>query len=187
MNCCVTHRAGLIFLRLVMERGDRRGCRVHSKRMAFQAEQVNVAPAQQSRIGGAVRRMASNAPFCLDRSMFESKRSGFVCMAVEAELILGCCSPQLVRQKATMRIVAITAADQAFINFVMERLGKIRLHVEMAGEAKLRLRNLQQLCLDLWSMDRVAIGTADIVLNVLRAQEVGMLLAKFMAAQAAFG
>ena len=55
MNCCVTHGAGLILLGLIVECRDRRRRRINRERVAFQAEQVDVAPAQQSRIGGSVR------------------------------------------------------------------------------------------------------------------------------------
>src|ERR1051326_526419 len=111
--------------------------------MAFKAEQVNVAPAQQPRIGRAVRRVASYAALCFFRRMLKGEGASFVGVTVETKLVLGSRGAQLVCQKPAMRIVAIAAADQAFIYFVMERLGKIWLHIEMAGVAKLRLRNLQ--------------------------------------------
>ena len=57
----------------------------------------------------------------------------------------------------------------------------------MAGVADLRLRGLKQLPLDFGMMCRMTIQTANIVLEVLRTQEIDVLFSKFMAAKAALG
>src|SRR5215467_3794647 len=127
--------------------------------------------------------MTGHAAFGLDRCMLKGKWPGFVSVAIEAELVLRSSRTQLVRQEATVRIVAAAAADQAFIHLVVKWLGKIRPHVEMAGVAELRFLRFQELGLYFRCVNGMAVNAADIVLQMLRAQEVRMLLAKFMAAQ----
>ena len=129
--------------------------------------------------------MAGDASFCFYRRMLEGEGPGLVRVAIEAELVLRSGRSQLMCKKTSMRVVAIAAVHQAFIYFVVEGLGKIRLHIEMAGVTKLRLSNFQQLCLNLGSVNGVAINAANIIFNVLRAQKIRVFLAKLMAAKAA--
>ena len=153
--------------------------------MAFQAKQVDLAATQKPRVRRAMRRVAGYTSFGLDGRVLEGKRPGFVSVAIEAELILRVGGSQLVREKSAVRIVAIAAGQKPFIHFVVERLGEVRFDIKMAGVAKLRLLYLQEPGLDFWRMNRMAINAPDIILDVLRAQEVRVLLAKFMTAQAA--
>ena len=126
--------------------------------------------------------MASHAAFGLDGRVFEGKWTGFISVAVEAELVLRSGRAQLMRKKSAMRIVAAAAGHKSFIHFVVKRLGEIRPNIEMAGVAKLRLLRLQKLSLNFWSMDGMTVNAANIILHVLRAEKVRMLLAEFMAA-----
>src|SRR5947209_12425458 len=128
--------------------------------------------------------MTGHAAFCFDRRVLKGERAGFIRVAVEAKLVLRSSGAQLMSQKAAVRVMTITAGDQAFIDFVMKRLGKIGFHIEMAGIAELRLGSLQQLRLYLGRMNTMTIDAADVVLDMFRAQEVCVLLAKLMAAQA---
>ncbi len=121
--------------------------------MAFQAEQVDVTAAQQPWIGRSVRRVTCYATFSLDRRVLKCERAGLVRVAVEAELVLRGRGAQLMRKETAVRVVAVAAGHKSFIHLVVERLGEIRLHVEMAGVAKLRLCRLQQLGLYLGSMN----------------------------------
>ena len=68
---------------------------------------------------------------------------------------------------------------------MVERLGEIGFNIEMAGVAKLWFLRLQEPGLHLWCVNGMAINAPDIILYVLGAQKVRVLLAKFMAAQAA--
>ena len=134
-----------------------------------------------------MRRVAGDAAFGFYRRVLEGKRPGFVGVAVETELILRGRGAQLMRKEPAVRVVAIAAGHKTFIHFVVEWLGEIRLYIKMAGVAKLRLRSFKQLGLHFGRVNGMAINATDIVLYVLRAQKVRVLLAKFMAAQAALG
>ena len=105
----MTHGAGLIFLRLVVERRRCRRARVCRECMAFQAQQVHLAALQQPRVRIPVRRMARRAPLELHRLMFKYEGSLLVRMAFEAHRILRTRRAQLPRLKSAMRIVAVHA------------------------------------------------------------------------------
>lgn len=85
-----------------------------------------------------------------------------------------------------MGIVAVSAVDQPFLHSMMSGLGKIRLHFDMAAIAQCRLRCSQKGVVDCGRMYGMAIRATYIVLQVLRAQEIGMFFAKFMAAKTPF-
>ena len=97
MDRYMTHGAGLVFLGLIVERRNRRRCRINRERVAFQTEQVDVAAAQQPWIGRTMRRMAGHATFGLDWRMLKGEWTGFVSVAIEAELVLRSRGTQLVR------------------------------------------------------------------------------------------
>ena len=89
VNCDVTGRTRLILLRLVVERQYCGRCGIHRKGVAFQAQQVHLAALQQTRVRGAMGRMARHTSLRLDRGVLESKRPGFIRVAGEANGILG--------------------------------------------------------------------------------------------------
>jgi hypothetical protein len=74
-----------------------------------------------------------------------------------------------------MRIVAIRALHQAFFHFVMEGHVELRLGIGVALEAKLGLRNLQQLFFVSAHVNTVATYAAHIVLAVRATLKVGVL------------
>jgi len=88
-------------------------------------------------------------------------------------------------KKPTVRVMTIAAGQKPFIHFVVKWLGEIRFDIKVAGVAKLRLLHFQEPGLHFWRVNGMAINATDIILYVLRPQKVRMLLAKFMAAQAA--
>src|SRR5262249_41940067 len=155
--------------------------------MALQAEQVHLAPAEQARIRRAMRRVAGNAAVNLHRRVFECKRTGLVRVAVKTNYVLSRRGTELMGEESAVRVVAVVAGNQSLIDPVMERLGEVGLDLQMASETKLRHGCLQQPRLDSGCMDGVAVDAAHVVLDVLRAQEVRMLLSKFVTAQAALG
>ena len=69
----------------------------------------------------------------------------------------------------------------------MKRFGKIRFSFQMAGVAHLRLRRLKQLPLHFRVVHRMAINATYVVLEVLRAQEVGVFFPKFVTSKTPFG
>src|ERR1041385_1289758 len=100
--------------------------------------------------------MTCHAPFRFHRRMLEGEGPGLVRVASEAELVLRCCGPQLMRQKTAVRIVTVAAGHEPFVYFVMEWFREVGFHILMAGETELGLRDLQQLCLHLGCMDGMA-------------------------------
>ena len=128
--------------------------------------------------------MARDAALRLYRCVLKTEWPGFIGVAVEAKLVLCGGSTQLMREEAAMRVVAVAAYEQAFIHFVMKRPREFRLHLQMAGITKLRLSLGEQLAYFLRMVDGMAVRTTNVVFQVLRAHEVGMLLAKLMARHA---
>src|SRR5690349_17554282 len=95
----MAHRAGLVFLGLVMERRSRGGRSVHRERVAFETNQVYVAALQQPRVRRTMRCVASHATLSLDGSVLPGKWPCLVRMAVEANHVLRSSGAQLLRQK----------------------------------------------------------------------------------------
>src|SRR5579871_31911 len=153
--------------------------------MAFQAKQIDLAATQKPRVRRAMRRVAGYAAFSLDGRVLKSKGPGFVSVAIEAKLILRVGGSQLVRKEPAVRVVAIAARQKPFIHFVVEWFGEIGFDIKMAGVAKLWFLHLQKPGLYFWRMNGMAINAPNIILYVFRTQEVRVLLAKFMTAQAA--
>src|SRR5262249_44467537 len=154
---------------------------------ALETQQIHLAALQQARIIGPVRGVAGNAAISLDWSVLLCKGPGFIGMTVEADLVLSRCRSQLRVQESPVLVVTIGAQNQAFIDAVMERLGEIRLGLQMAAVAQSRLSRLEQLPVDFRGVNRMAIHAADVVLEVRRTQEVRMLFTELMASQAALG
>jgi hypothetical protein len=73
-----------------------------------------------------------------------------------------------------MRIVAVTAAHQAFVYSVMKWLRKSRFHVRVAGIAKLWLRYLEKALLSRKLMHAVAAGATYLCFAVGGTVEIGM-------------
>src|SRR5215467_3427215 len=67
VNGYVTHGAGLILLRLIVERRNCRSARINGEGVALKTEQVDVAATQQPRIGRSVRHVAGEAELVLGR------------------------------------------------------------------------------------------------------------------------
>ena len=78
--------------------------------------------------------------------------------------------------------MAIAARQQTFIDAMMKWFVEVRLHVKMAAVAKLRFGRLHQLHLNFRRVNGMTVGAAHIVPEMLGAQEICVLLAKFMAA-----
>jgi hypothetical protein len=184
VNRDVARRAGLILLRLVMECWDCRSCGIHRQRMTLETQQIDIAATQQPRIRRSMRRMASDAPFDFHRRVLERERTGLVGMAIEAELILRGGRAELLRQETAMLIVAVAARQQSLVHTMMKRPRKVGLHVQMTLVTELRLRGLQKIPLDRWSMHRMAGDASDVVLLMLGPQEITVLLVEFMAVEA---
>ena len=109
-------------------------------RVALQAQHVHVAEFQHVRIWRTVSHMARGAALRLYGCVLKDKWAVLVHVALKADRILAGGSSHLFGSHSSVGIVAIGALDQAFVHAVVERHGKLRLLLEMAGVAKLRLR-----------------------------------------------
>jgi hypothetical protein len=134
----MAHRAGLIFLSLIVKAGDSGWTGVHCEGVAFQAEQVDLAAFEQSGIGRAMWDMARLATLN-DRFVLIDKWTGFFRVAFEADGILSRRGPQLTRQKSTMRVMAVAALYQPFVHTMVKGSIELLFRFQVAAIAKLRL------------------------------------------------
>src|SRR5579859_1807410 len=185
MNGRVTHRAGLILLRLVVECGRRGRPGIRRESVAFQADQIYLGALQQAWVGRAMGQMASRAAFDLDGFVLVHKRTSFVRVAFEANQVLRPCRSQLTVLEAAMRIVTIGALHQSFVYAMMEWAVELLLLIQVAAEAEGWLLIFQQK-LALFCMVRVvAIRAGHSVLQVDGACIIAVLLPILMAIEAA--
>ena len=116
-------------------------------RVAFQAKLAPLATHQQHTVVAPVRIVAGDASFNFHRGMFEYKRSALLHVAFEARLVA---AVRLVkhargfphaerRREAAVRIVAVGAVHEAFVDPVLAGQGELRRDVGVASVAKLRL------------------------------------------------
>src|SRR5437868_7075996 len=83
--------------------------------------------------------MATGAAFDLRRRVLVDERPLLVGMALDAGGINADRQPCLFLLEAAVRIMAIAALHRAFEDAVMKRLGELRLHLVVAGQAELRV------------------------------------------------
>ena len=146
MNLAVTVCAGAVLSGLVMHRpsllrnGIGEGFQV-GRRVAPEAQRVQIADVQQARVGRPMRRVARDAALGLDHGMLKDKWPCGLGVALGADLVLIGSRLQLLAFESAVRIMTIATSQQPFIDFVMERLGERWLHVCVAGVAEPGLRN----------------------------------------------
>lgn len=167
MNGNVAHGARLIFVGLVVQRQERR------QPVALNAQIVDVVAGQQPRIVRAMRHMACRAAFCLHRQMVEDERPAFLCMALQADLVLRRADLRGFRQ-AAVHVVTVLALHQAFVHPVVEGTVKIGNRVGVAAVAQGRGLRLQQRDLLFRLMGRMARDATHVGLVMHRTLEVRM-------------
>jgi len=140
MNLRMAKRAGLELGRLIVKRRCSGRAAESGRRMALQAQHVNVAEFQQVRIRGTVHDMARRASLGFHRSMLEYEWPLLIGVAGEADHILRGRAPDLFRPYGPVRIVAIGALNKALVHAMVEGHIELRFLLQMAGIAKLRLR-----------------------------------------------
>ena len=144
MNFHMTSRAVRVLRVLIMLWTSRLdGANVMGHAMAGETQLIDGGVSQQPRISRSMRRMTSGATFSLHRRMFVSKRSLLIDVTLEARGIPTSCQSCLLKLKAAVRVMAVTTAHSAFINFVMERHRKRRLDLAVTSETKLGVAGLQ--------------------------------------------
>jgi hypothetical protein len=134
--------------------------------VALQAKEVHLGEVQKPRIGRTVRRVADRAALDLHRFVFIHEGSGFVGVTLEANQILRGRGSQLPGQESAMRVVAVGAPHEAFVDPVMEGPGKLLLLVEMAAVAKRGLACLEEELALFRMMGVVTVGAGHPVLEV---------------------
>lgn len=169
----MTHRARLVLGGLVVERGRTRRRSIHIRRMASEAQEVDVVDLQEARIGRSVRRMARKTAFIgFHRSVLENERPHRVGVAFGADCELTCCGSNLVTRLGTVGIVAVTALDESDIDTMPVRPREFRLLRGMAAVAQGSLRLRQQeidVCRPVWA---VTGRTTDTIGQVFRVGKV---------------
>lgn len=111
-----------------------------------------------------MRRVAGRAAFHLHRFVLVDEWSLFVRVALKADEVLRGRGTQLSGEKPAVRIVAVRALHQSFIDTVMERSSELLLGFQVAAVTKQRLLFFHEE-LALFGMVRVvAIRAANVVL-----------------------
>lgn len=150
--------------------------------VALIAESVDIGHIEQARILRAMRCVATQAAFALDRSVFIHERSAGLGVALRADRVLIGSDLEIAGLEGSVHIVAVAAAHQTLVHLVVEGHRKCRLDGRMALETKVWLRSYQKRRVRHGLMNAVAAKTAHAGLRMWRAQEVRMRVC--MAAQA---
>jgi hypothetical protein len=174
MNLHMAYRACLELIRLIMKRGYAWCREIHGRRVALQAEVVDVADLQQTRIGRAMRRVARGAALGFDGRVLVNERPGGIDVAFGADGVLCRTNAELVRLESAVRVMAVAAAHQAFVYLVMKWLRKGRLYVCVAGIAKLWLRYLEKALLARKLVHAVTTGATYACVAMGGTVEIGM-------------
>ena len=159
--------------------------------VTFQAQGEHHRTPQQPRVRGAMRYMTGLASLHADRWVFEHKRSAFLRVAFLAGLFIrqplfhhartGSHSPR--GHERAMRVVAIGALHEAFIDAMLEGHGELRAHILVAAIAEVGLHGRQQESRSRRFMNGVATGARHAVQRVTGAPNVGARDALAMAGQ----
>ncbi len=119
-------------------------CRIHSYiGVTLQAHKTNLMPGEHSRICRSMRLMAPTAAFKPHRRVLECEGSSLVCVAAQAARLVRGVSPNLLRTKSSMWIVAVDTRHRALRQSVSVRSLKLRPGTQVAtGALRVDLRRL---------------------------------------------
>ncbi len=117
----MAQRARLVFLRLVVERRYPGNIVISRYRVTLQAQEIHLADTKHSWIRRPVRHVATGAALGAHRNMFEHEWTLFIGVTFVANLLVTRRRLQLPRNRGAMRIVAVRAGQQAFVDTVPER------------------------------------------------------------------
>ena len=160
--------------------------------MTFQAHSEYHGTSQQPRVGRSVGIMANFAAFHANRRVLINKGSALFLVTLDASLLAahhlfhhgGPRGISPCGSERTVRVVAIAAVHDSFVDAVLERHGELRTNIGVAFVAQLRLHFRQQELGRGGAMDGVTIGAYHIVFSVGGAPDVGAGESLGMAAQA---
>jgi len=185
VNLRMTQHARLEKACLIVKRRSTRRPAEAGRRVALQAQQVDVAQFQHVGIWSTVSQMARLASIGLYRLMLENKWPLLVRVTLEADRILRRGSPHLFGGHRAMHVVAIAALHQPFIHPMMERHVELGLLLEMARVAKLRLGLYEQKLRLFCVVRRMTRNATDVILQMHRVDCIHVLRAARMAIEAA--
>jgi len=133
MDRCVAHCARLIFGGLIVGRPRRTLSR---KCVTLQAQQIHLAHAQVTWIGGAVGTVTTAAALSLHRHMFIDKGALLVGVALGTNRVAARQCPCLAEGGSAVNIVAVAALDQAFVHSMVIRLREVGFRGGMTSIAE---------------------------------------------------
>lgn len=176
----VADRAGLVLVCLIVERRDTRSREVHGCRMALEAQRIHIVAGQQPGIWRSMREMTARAALGCNHGMRIDEWAGGLGVAFRADCVAAGAGMKRSAgflqsaDECAVRIVAIAACHQPFIDLVVEGLREGPLYVGMAGITKLRLRRLEKVLLRPGAMDGMAALAANRRLSVRRVFKIRM-------------
>ena len=144
---------------------------LRGKGMALQAQQIDLAHSQETRIRGTMGRVASGAAFCLDRNMFVYERTAGIGVTLRASRISVGLGLDLTKRGGAVNIVAVTAMNESFIDAMVIGPGKLSLCSCMARIALRGLFLNEQMLRLFRMMWRMAVKTTHGIAGVGRTGE----------------
>lgn len=173
MNRNVAQSARLVLVRLVVPT-----CRTYRRiGVTLEAEQVHSADFQHPWVSRTVRTMTALTSLGFHRDMLVDERPLFVCVALVANLISTWQGADLTQVGSAVRIVAVAALDESFIDSVVIGPAEIRACRSMTAITKLGLFLNQQVLGFLTVMGRMAVEASDIAIGMGRLAEMSLFLA----------
>ena len=134
-----------------------------------------------------MRSVTAAAAFGLNRDVFVDEWSHLVCVALSTDRIPARHSSYLPESGSAMHVMAITALDEALIDSVVIRLGKIRFCRGVTPVAEIRLAPDEQVLSFLGVVRRVTVQAANVTARVRRGGKVTLFALASMTAQATRG
>jgi len=134
--------------------------------MALEAQEVDLVHSQETRVRGAMGRMATGAAFRFYRHMLVHKRAARIGMALHASGISAGQSLGLAKRGGAVNIVAVAAMNQSFVYAMVIRPGKLSLG---RGVARIALRGFLLNEQVLWLfrvVRRMAVKATDVIAGV---------------------
>ena len=135
----MAYRACLILRRLIVKIGRSRRRTKRGSRVTLQAQNVQVAGPDQTRIRRSMWRVAGYATLGLDRQMFEDEWALFIGVAGVADRIPRGCRAKLLADEPTMGIMTIGTLNEPLFHSMVERHVELRLDLLMAAIAEIFL------------------------------------------------
>ena len=139
---------------------------VGNSAVALVAQDVDIRHVQQPGVLRTVGSVATHASLGLDRGVLVHKGPACLRVALGADHVLIGGGLQVVVAEGAVGIVAVAAANRAFVHRMVEGHVECGFLVAMAGEAELGLFGLQQVLLRFRSVNAVTAETADVGLRM---------------------